>query len=119
MEALLSDAIGSTQMTLSLIPGAFNAIHAVPLVGEGLGAVDAHGAKAARVQSVAGLERIGVGDAAGLGLLLDDRQERGCRGGGDHGRAGLPAPLERAEGRGPAGLRARLRSGSRRPRLPR
>ncbi len=60
-------------MTLSLIPEVFNAIDVIALVGEELGVVDSHVAEVAHLESVVGLERIGIDDTVGLRLLPYDR----------------------------------------------
>ena len=99
VEAFLFDAIEPTQMTLGLIPEVFNAINVIAPVGEELGVVDAHVMEVAHVESVVGLERIGVYDTVGLYLLPDYRQQ--CRGAGvgDDGSEDFSAPLEQAEDR--------------------
>ena len=77
-------------MTLSLIPEVFNAIDVIALVGEELGVVDSHVAEVAHLESVVGLERIGVYDTVGLHLLLDDGQYRRCAGVRDDRGKDLP-----------------------------
>ena len=80
VEAFLFDAIEMSQVTLGLIPEVFNAINVIAPVGEELGVVDAHVMEVAHVESVVGLERIGVYDTVGLHLLLDDGQYSRCAG---------------------------------------
>jgi hypothetical protein len=86
-------------MTLSLIPEVFNAINVISLICEKLGVIDSHVAEIAHVESIVGLERIGIDDTVGLDLLLYDRQESSCSGVWNDGRLDLPAPLEQAEDR--------------------
>ncbi len=99
VKAFFFDAIESTQMTLGLIPEVFNAINVVALVGEELGVVDPHVAEVANVESIVGLERIGIDDTVGLDLLLDYGQQcRSARVGNDR-CIDLPAPFEQAKDR--------------------
>ncbi len=86
-------------MTLSLIPEVFNPINVISLICEKLGVIDSHVAEIAHVESIVGLERIGIDDTVGLDLLLYDRQESSCSGVWNDGRVDLPAPLEQAEDR--------------------
>jgi hypothetical protein len=83
-------------MTLSLIPEVFNAIDVIALVGEELGVVDSHVAEVAHLESVVGLERIGIDDTVGLRLLPYDRQEGGGSGvGNDRSRPSRPSLPQR------------------------
>ena len=95
VEAFLFDAIEMSQVTLGLIPEVFNAINVIAPVGEELGVVDVHVMEVAHVESVVGLERIGVYDTAGLHLLLDDGQYRRCAGIRDDRGEDLPPLLSR------------------------
>ncbi len=82
-------------MTLSLIPEVFNPINVISLICEKLGVIDSHVAEIAHVESIVGLERIGIDDTVGLDLLLYDRQESSCSGVWNDGRVDLPPLLSR------------------------
>ncbi len=84
-------------MTLRLIPEIFDSIDVIPSVCEELGMINPHMMKVAHVESIVGLERVGVNNAVGCYFFLDDRQQslRPCV--WDNGSENLPAPLKQAE----------------------
>ena len=69
------DAVETTHMTLGLIPEVLDAVDVVLLIGEQLGVVDAVVFEAGYIEHVVGAEGIGVDDAVGNDLVLDDRSE--------------------------------------------
>jgi hypothetical protein len=79
-------------MTLRLIPKIFASIDVISSVCEELGMIDPHMMTVAHVESIVGLERIGVNNAVGCYFFLDDRQQslRPCV--WDNGSENLPAP---------------------------
>ena len=62
-------------MTLRLIPEIFDSIDVIPSVCEELGMINPHMMKVAHVESIVGLERVGVNNAVGCYFFLDDRQQ--------------------------------------------
>src|ERR1035437_9991692 len=65
-------AVETTHMTLGLIPEVLDAVDVVLLIGEQLGVVDAVVLEAGYIEHVVGAEGIGVDDAVGNNLVLDD-----------------------------------------------
>ena len=70
------DAIEATQMTLGLAPEVLDAVDVVLLIGEQLGVVDAAMLEARHIEHIVGTEGIGVDDAVGDDLVLNDCLQR-------------------------------------------
>ena len=66
------NAVETAHMTLGLIPEILDAVDMVLVIGEQLGVVDAVVLEARYVEHVVGAEGIGVDDAVGDDLVLDD-----------------------------------------------
>jgi hypothetical protein len=84
-------------MTLRLMPEILDSIDVISSVCEELGMIDPHMMTVAHIESIVGLERIGVNNAVGCYFSLDDRQQslRPCV--WDNGSENLPDPFKQAE----------------------
>jgi hypothetical protein len=83
-------------MTLRLIPEILDSIDVISSVCEELGMIDPHMMKVAHIESIVGLERIGVNNTVGCYFFLDDRQQSLRPYVWDNGSENLPAPLKQA-----------------------
>src|ERR1035438_6443231 len=70
------DAVETAHMTLGLIPEVLDAVDVILLIGEQLGVVDAVVLETGYIEHVVGTEGIGVDDAVGNDLVLDDGLQR-------------------------------------------
>ena len=70
------DAVEAAHMTLGLIPEVLDAVDMVLVIGEQLGVVDAIVLEARYIEHIVGTEGIGVDDAVGDDLVLDDGLQR-------------------------------------------
>ena len=73
MKTNFVNAVEFPEMKLRLIPEIFASIDVISSVCEELGMVDPHMMKVAHVESIVGLERVGVNNAVGCCFFLDDR----------------------------------------------
>ena len=70
------NTVETAHMTLGLIPEVLDAVDVVLLIGEQLGVVDAVVLEAGYIEHVVGAEGIGIDDAVGDYLVLDDGLQR-------------------------------------------
>jgi hypothetical protein len=93
------DAVEAAHMTLGLIPEVLDAVDVVLLIGEQFGVVDAVVLETRYVEHVVGAEGIGVDDAVGHDLVLDDGLQGLALGVGDDLGIDLAAAFEQAKHR--------------------
>jgi len=91
------DAVETTHMTLGLVPEVFNAVDVIAAVGEQLGVIDAEVFEGRDIQYVIGWEGVGVDDAVGHNLVLDDGFQGLALGIRDDLRIDLSAAFEQAK----------------------
>src|ERR1035437_266073 len=91
------DAVETTHMTLGLIPEVLDAVDVVLLIGEQFGVVDAVVLETRNIEHVVGAEGIGVDDAVGDDLVLDDGLQRLTLGVRDDLGIDLAAAFEQAK----------------------
>ena len=93
MKVLLFDAIKAAQVALGLVPKVLDAIDVVPVLGKARGVVDSPVMKLTNIECILGPERVGVNDAIGTHLLLNNWQQGLGPGIRDNGRTHLATPL--------------------------
>ena len=96
---LLGNPIEFPHVTLRLVPEILNAVDVVPLVGKELGMVDPQVLEVRDIQHIVGLPAVGIYDAVGDDLALDDRYQGIGSGVGNDLRIDPPSALQQAENR--------------------
>ena len=97
VEILGLDPVETPKTALRLVPEIFDSVDMILGVGEQFGMVDPTVMKFGHVKGIVGIECVGVDDAIGLDLLLDDRQQGLGSGVRDDRRVDLAAPLQKPE----------------------
>src|ERR1700722_5873299 len=91
------DSIEAAHVTLGLIPEVLDAVDMVFLIGEELRMIDAEVLEAGYIENVVGTEGVGVDDAVGDDLVLEDGLQGLALGVRDDLRIDLAAAFEQAK----------------------
>src|SRR5665213_3369383 len=91
------NTVETAHMALGLIPEVLDAVDMVLVIGEQLGVVDAVVLEAGYIEHIVGAESIGINDAVGNDLVLDDGLQSLALGVRDDLGIDLAAPFEQAK----------------------
>ena len=95
----LRDTVEFAHVTLGLVPEILDPVDVVPLVGEQLRVIDPKVFEVGDVERVVALPAVGIDDAIGDDLALNNRQQSSAGSIGNDLRVNLPATLEKPENR--------------------